>query len=82
MKIASAGDVGRIVRQKRKSDGLTLEEAAAVCGVSCAFLSALENGKVTARFGEVLQVFDCQGRGSPPGCIEGATNVCAVRGPQ
>jgi HTH-type transcriptional regulator / antitoxin HipB len=61
MKIASAGDVGRIVRQKRKSDGLTLEEAAAVCGVSYAFLSALENGKETARFDKILQVFDCLG---------------------
>ena len=30
MKIANAEDIGRIVRQKRKSDGLTLEEAAEV----------------------------------------------------
>ncbi len=45
MKIASAEDIGRIIKQKRKDDGLTLEEAAAVCGVSYAFLSALENGK-------------------------------------
>ena len=42
MKIATAEDIGRIIRQKRKDDGLTLEDAAAVCGVSYAFLSALE----------------------------------------
>jgi len=40
-----------------KGDGLTQEEAAAaVCGVSYAFLSALENGKETVRLGKVLQV--------------------------
>lgn len=49
MKIASAEDIGRIIKQKRKDDGLTLKEAAAVCGVSYAFLSALENGKETVR---------------------------------
>lgn len=61
MKIANAEDIGRIVRQKRKSDGLTLEEAAAVCGVSYAFLSALENGKETARLDKILRVFSCLG---------------------
>ena len=54
MKITSAKDIGRIVREKRKKDGLTLEEAAAVCGVSYAFLSALENGKETARLDKIL----------------------------
>jgi len=56
MKIFSAEDIGRIVRQKRKEDGLTLEEAAAICGVSYAFLSALENGKETVRLNKVLVV--------------------------
>ena len=56
MKIFSAEDSGRIVRQKRKEDGLTLEEAAAICGVSYAFLSALENGKETVRLNKVLVV--------------------------
>lgn len=61
MKIATAGDIGRIIKQKRKTDGLTLEEAAAVCGVSYAFLSALENGKETVRLNKVLQVASCLG---------------------
>lgn len=61
MKITSPEDVGRIVRQKRKKDGLTLEEAAAVCGVSYAFLSALENGKETVQLNKLLQVFNCLG---------------------
>lgn len=61
MKIASAEDIGRIIKQKRKDDGLTLEEAAAVCGVSYAFMSALENGKETVRLNKVLQVLACLG---------------------
>jgi transcriptional regulator with XRE-family HTH domain len=56
MKISNAEDLGRIIRQKRKTDGLTLEEAAGICGVSYAFLSALENGKETVRLSKVLQV--------------------------
>lgn len=68
MKISCAEDIGRVIRQKRKSDGLTLEEAAAVCGVSYAFLSALENGKETVRLNKVLQVIRCLG-------IELETNI-------
>jgi len=59
MKISTAEDIGRIIKQKRKDDGLTLAEAAAVCGVSYAFLSALENGKETVRLNKVLQVIKC-----------------------
>jgi len=59
MEITSAEDIGRLIRQKRKGDGLTLEDAAAVCGVSYAFLSALENGKETVRLNKVLQVLQC-----------------------
>lgn len=59
MIITTATDIGRIIRSKRKADGLTLEEAAAVCGVSYAFLSALENGKETVRLNKVLQVASC-----------------------
>ena len=61
MKITNAEDIGRIIKQKRKEDGLTLEEAAAVCGVSYAFMSALENGKETVRLNKVFQVLKCLG---------------------
>lgn len=61
MKIITAKDLGSIIKQKRKADGLTLEEAAAVCGVSYAFFSALENGKETVRLNKVLQVLACLG---------------------
>ncbi len=61
MKISATEDIGRIIKQKRKADGLTLEQAAAVSGVSYAFLSALENGKETVRLNKVLQVIECLG---------------------
>lgn len=56
MKITTAKEIGQIIRQKRKDDGLTLEDAAALCGVSYAFFSALENGKETVRLDKVLLV--------------------------
>jgi len=61
MKIITTEDIGRIIKQKRKADGLTLEQAAAISGVSYAFLSALENGKETVRLNKVLQVIECLG---------------------
>ena len=61
MKVSNAEDIGQIIKQKRKADGLTLEDAAAVSGVSYAFLSALENGKETVRLNKVLQVLHCLG---------------------
>ena len=61
MIVLTAKDIGKIIKQKRKADGLTLEQAAAVCGVSYAFLSALENGKETVRLNKVLQVLHSLG---------------------
>ncbi len=56
MKITSSEDIGQFIKQKRKDDGLTLLEAAAICDVSYAFFSALENGKETVQLNKVLQV--------------------------
>jgi y4mF family transcriptional regulator len=61
MKIDTVHDLGLTIRKKRKKDGLTLQEAAAVCGVSYAFLSALENGKESVQLNKVLQVLNCLG---------------------
>jgi len=61
MKIRKAEDLGRIIRKKRKEDGLTLHDAAAVCGVSHVFLSALENGKESVQLNKVLKVTSCLG---------------------
>jgi transcriptional regulator with XRE-family HTH domain len=61
MRIKTSEDLGKIIRIKRKEDGLTLHDAAAICGVSHVFLSALENGKETVRLNKVLQVAACMG---------------------
>lgn len=61
MKITTVADLGQAIRHKRKTDRLTLEETAALCGVSYAFLSALENGKETVRLNKVLQVLHSLG---------------------
>ncbi|PLY02069.1 MAG: transcriptional regulator [Desulfuromonas sp.] len=61
MQILNAGDLGALIRQKRKEDGLTLHDAAAICGVSHVFLSALENGKESVQMNKVLQVTLCLG---------------------
>ena len=61
MEINKAEDLGAIIRKKRKEDGLTLHDAAAICGVSHVFLSALENGKESVQLNKVLQVAACLG---------------------
>lgn len=55
-KATSPADLGRIIRNKRKADGLTLAEAAALCNVGYRFLSNIENGKPTAHIGKIFQV--------------------------
>jgi len=55
-KVRSVADIGKAVRKKRKEDGLSLAEAAALCGVGYRFLSNLENGKATAELGKTLEV--------------------------
>ncbi|MDA8126751.1 MAG: helix-turn-helix transcriptional regulator [Deltaproteobacteria bacterium] len=60
-KVATAADIGLAVRKKRKEDGLTLADAAALCGVGYRFLSDLENGKETVQVGKVLKVLTALG---------------------
>jgi len=57
----AAADIGAAVRKKRKEDGLTLADAAALCGVGYRFMSDLENGKATVQVGKVLQVLTALG---------------------
>lgn len=60
-KVTSPADIGQMVRDKRKADGLTLADAAALCNVGYRFFSDLENGKTTAHIGKVLQVLNGMG---------------------
>ena len=49
-------EIGVIVRQTRKSAGLSQIEAAAMCRVGTRFLSDLENGKASIHLGKTMQV--------------------------
>ena len=60
-KTVTAVDIGAAVRKKRKEDGLTLADAAALCDVGYRFMSDLENGKATVQMGKVLQVLTALG---------------------
>lgn len=59
--IQSAADLGRIIRERRKRDGLTLVETAGLTNVGVRFLSELENGKPTVRLDKLLRVLGALG---------------------
>ena len=59
--IQTPGDLGEIIRQTRKSQGLTQAELAGLSGVGITFLSNIENGKETAEIGKVLIVANTLG---------------------
>lgn len=54
--VHSTNDIGKAVRAKRKSDGLTQVDAAALCGVGTRFLGELERGKESAQVGKVIRI--------------------------
>ena len=60
-RVATAADIGTAVRKKRKEDGLTLADAAALSNVGYRFMSDLENGKETVQVGKVLKVLTALG---------------------
>jgi y4mF family transcriptional regulator len=59
--IQSAADLGKIIRERRKRDGLTLVETAGLTNVGVRFLSELENGKPTVRLDKLLRVLGALG---------------------
>lgn len=63
MRIASARDLGLVVRQGRQDRGQTQAQLAAAAGVSRRWLSDLEAGKATAEIGLVLRTLDALGIG-------------------
>ena len=53
--------LGLAVRKKRKADGLTQQELAAIAMVGVRFVSDLENGKPTVQLLSVLRVLKALG---------------------
>ena len=60
-KISGPADLARCIRARRKEQGATQADFAALCGVGVRFISDLENGKPTAQLGKVLHVLKCLG---------------------
>ncbi len=54
--VATAKDLGLIIRNERKRQGFTQKELAGLSNVGITFLSNLENGKETAEIGKALAV--------------------------
>ena len=54
-------DIGKIIRETRKAQGLRQPELAAASGVGLRFLVELERGKETAHLGKTLDVLSALG---------------------
>lgn len=64
IKINNIKDLGVVLRQYRKEQGLSQERAAGLLGVSRKFLSEIETGrKNTIQLGKVLQILHRMGLG-------------------
>ncbi len=53
--------LGQIIKDKRKSLGLTQTQVALACGVGLRFISDLENGKASCHIGKALLVIESLG---------------------
>ena len=52
--ITDIHELGTLIRQKRKAQGLTQEDFADIAGVGTRVVSEIERGKQTAEVGKVL----------------------------
>lgn len=55
---SSLEELGRVIREQRRANGLRIDDAAALCGVSVDLLSRLENGNSGVSTGRLLKVLD------------------------
>jgi len=55
-KLKDMKQLGQIIRQVRKDQGLTQEQLAATCGVGLRFVRDVEQGKASCHIGKVIQV--------------------------
>jgi len=58
LRMASASDLGPVVRARRREQSLRIDDAASLSGVSVDLLSRLENGKGSVRLDKLLSVLD------------------------
>ncbi len=60
-KVRSPSALGRLVRQERKHQGLTLDEVYSASGLTTRFLSEFERGKPNASLGRVMHALQVLG---------------------
>ena len=53
---STPAQLGKVVRQQRKAQGLTQKELAGLCGVGVRFLSELERSKESCEIGKTLLI--------------------------
>lgn len=61
--ILTPKDIGNLVREARKLQGLTQADAAAISGTNRRFISELESGKATSQIGKTIAVLSALGIG-------------------
>lgn len=54
--VATAKDLGALIRAERKRQGFTQAQLAGLCNVGVTFLSKLENGKESAEIDKAISV--------------------------
>ena len=59
--ITDSKSLGALIKQVRKSQGLTQEQLAASCGLGRRFIVELERGKPTSHIGKIMQVLSALG---------------------
>lgn len=62
-KLKSVNEIGILIRDARKAQGISQEQLAGVAATGIRFISDLENGKSTIQLSKVLRVLDALGLG-------------------
>ena len=62
-KLKSVNEIGILIRDARKAQGISQEQLAGVAATGTRFISGLENGKSTIQLSKVLRVLDALGLG-------------------
>ena len=62
-KLKSVNEIGILIRDARKAQGISQEQLAGVAGTGVRFISDLENGKERIQLAKVLKVLEALGLG-------------------
>ncbi len=62
-KLRTAAEIGELVRETRKAQGISQEQLAGVANTGVRFVSDLENGKPSIQVDKMIQVLEALGLG-------------------